>query len=975
MNRLFIFSFFIGYLLFFSCKDITVNVKNEGIYCDAEKTDSTGIYLKSNIEGFNFKGGRNRTTEVAYSGNYSLKTEEKDHFIFSVTLDSCIPEEYFEMSVWKYGDPGKVVIVAYGKDTKNFYKKSSYPRIKGKKGWEKIDFRFFLPPDFIGKQLHVYVWKIDSALMYFDDFRIKKSFHKKYPEYNKEALEIIVNSEGMESLSEKRIEAFKLGVLESNDDDYVKAKLAYAGDTLKSKVRLKGDWLDHLEGDKWSFRIKMRKDDSFLGLRTFSVQTPASRSFLHEWIAHKLFEKEDILTTRYEFIPVKLNGKSLGIYALEEHFDKQLIESRNRREGPIVKFSEDAFWKTQKLYKQTGKLYNLPFLKTSLIEAFKEDRTLSDKYLRNDFIIAQNLMYQYKNDLKPINEIFDIELMAKFLAIIDLTHSVHGYIWHNLRFYYNPMTARLEPVAFDCYANSPVPMDKEFFVESAISADTLNTSDYLLLKVFKDEVFVKFYLKYLEKFTSPEYLESFIKEVSTEVERYTGMIVREFPEYIFNTKYLYDQAGYLRNKLPEIKNQLNDNTLSFKVKKADNLYILHDETLPFMVQFFLNKDIVQANNFLPGSVNVLGLYHGDSLLNCIDKLDIPEKDHELQYFTFKIPGDIEVDRAYLEYKGHKFYINIHHWPAPDGKIKIQEFVKNGLKNYMNKEEIVFDKGQYNISTSIIIPKGKKVILKSGARINLVNHAAFISYSPVKAEGKSDNPVLIFSKDGTGNGFTVIKTNQPSYLNYTTFDQLNTLNKYGWTYTGAVSFYEADVKMQNVIFSNNRSEDALNIVKSKFDMENCKFDNIFADAFDSDFSSGEIKISDFGDIGNDAIDFSGSQVRIISCKILNAGDKGISGGERSSLNINNCVVSGVNIGIASKDLSVLSINQLELSDCNNGILAFQKKPEFGPGKISATNVKLNNVIQEYLIEKNSECIVNGKQIENNRNNVAKEFYVK
>ncbi len=41
---------------------------------------------------------------------------------------------------------------------------------------------------------------------------------------------------------------------------------------------------------------------------------------------------------------MKVNGERRGIYAYEEHFAKHLIESRNRREGPIIKFDETAIW-------------------------------------------------------------------------------------------------------------------------------------------------------------------------------------------------------------------------------------------------------------------------------------------------------------------------------------------------------------------------------------------------------------------------------------------------------------------------------------------------------------------------------------------------------------------------------------------------------------------------------------------------------
>ena len=33
---------------------------------------------------------------------------------------------------------------------------------------------------------------------------------------------------------------------------------------------------------------------------------------MREWIIHKIFKEEKVLTTRYEFISASLNGKKLG---------------------------------------------------------------------------------------------------------------------------------------------------------------------------------------------------------------------------------------------------------------------------------------------------------------------------------------------------------------------------------------------------------------------------------------------------------------------------------------------------------------------------------------------------------------------------------------------------------------------------------------------------------------------------------------
>ena len=69
---------------------------------------------------------------------------------------------------------------------------------------------------------------------------------------------------------------------------------------------------------------------------SFSIQHPKTRSFLKEWVLHKLFKKEQVLTTRYDFVSVSLNGKKLGLYALEEHFRKELLDFYDYEDGPIL---------------------------------------------------------------------------------------------------------------------------------------------------------------------------------------------------------------------------------------------------------------------------------------------------------------------------------------------------------------------------------------------------------------------------------------------------------------------------------------------------------------------------------------------------------------------------------------------------------------------------------------------------------------
>ena len=41
---------------------------------------------------------------------------------------------------------------------------------------------------------------------------------------------------------------------------------------------------------------------------------------------------------------VILNGTDLGIYALEEHFERRLLENNQRKAGVIVRFDEEKMW-------------------------------------------------------------------------------------------------------------------------------------------------------------------------------------------------------------------------------------------------------------------------------------------------------------------------------------------------------------------------------------------------------------------------------------------------------------------------------------------------------------------------------------------------------------------------------------------------------------------------------------------------------
>ncbi|MFC1769956.1 CotH kinase family protein, partial [Nitrospirota bacterium] len=362
----------------------------------------------------------------------------------------------------------------------------------------------------------------------------------------------------LQKLAYQRELAIAENFLMVGDDAFVSAKVRHGNNKVKVKMRLKGDHLDHLLGDKWSFRIHVKGSKTLFGMKRFSIQHPSTRNFISEWIYHKALKREGIIGLRYDFIKVVLNGKDLGIYAIEEHFEKRLIESNKRREGPIIRFDESLFWENNKwennelskeLRRQTR--FNSSTYIPSEIDAFQTTKYLSDPQLMHMHEKAINLLESFRRGKVKVRDAFDIPVTSKYFALADLLGTQHGTTWNNIRFYYNPVTSKLEPIGFDGSANIlPVitslighnrPLGKEGW--------SYNMYD----NIFRDAEFYEAYVKALDTFSSDGYLDKLLAEIAPELQDKMNIIYSEFPYYNFRSKVYYGNLRLIRRFLNPMK--------------------------------------------------------------------------------------------------------------------------------------------------------------------------------------------------------------------------------------------------------------------------------------------------------------------------------------------------------------------------------------------------------------------------------------
>jgi len=955
--------------------------KQEGIiHCNAEVT--RGNFFIS--EGNRFFNAKTQSSEYAFEGESSSKIEAGEGFQygFGIDFNSFESGKTYVASVWRkkeyHNGQGSLIII----DKNGILNFDISEPVKEKNDWELLETKFTIPFQKEIEELKVYTRTDGKGIFYFDDLKIiEKTTNANSGKYafQPETLEITVSEKGIRKLTKKRKEALQVGILQTNDNDWVNANLKSneGKEDIPIEIRLKGDWLDHLKKDKWSFRVKVKDPFAWKRLKTFSIQSPETRDFLSEWILHQWWKKEDVLTPRYDFLEVKLNGKSLGIYAYEEHFEKQLPEFNKRREGVIVRFSEEGFWADVKM--RLGDLEGNPIAhinntshhSSSEVRPFKENRVINNPVLKQQFETAQNLLKSYLQKDQPPNEIFDIDKMAKYFAICDLSHAQHSIAWHNMRFYFNPVINKLEPIGFDGFPTYDYPY--LLLSEGALSQH-FKENEEPIHYFFSDTIFLKKYISYLFEFSKQEYIDFFLDEIEDGLSSRNDFITKEFQNYILNKELVKKRISGVRSGITPFNNLSLKAYFDKKNKDQSTIKLGNIHSLPIqIIGTGFQKDNVDfplENTLLLPAYVTAPFYKDQSKKS---KKEAPAISDIIRYSIEYQSLKVKNPANYIFYKvlGNDdiFYSKILNWNVPATPKSLPTSPPNTILKSNNLftvsgKKVIFNSGKYVVTEDIIIPKNYTVYFSENTEINFKNGAKFLSHSAIKMQGSKEYPIKIYSSDRSMNGFTILQAETTSELEYVIFENLNTHRKDNWNLTGAVTFYESSVNISDCIYMNNHCEDALNIIRTNFKIDRSIFSHTFSDGLDLDFSDGSISHSQFLYTTNDGLDISGSNVYIVDTKMENCGDKGISVGEESQVVILEATLENCNIGIASKDLSKVTIEKINLENCQQGFVAYQKKMEFGGAQINVKDYTSKNVGKLYEIQDGSSLILKGKSIKDN-----------
>ncbi len=794
-----------------------------------------------------------------------------------------------------------------------------------------------------------------------------------------------------------------LNRIAQEEGDLVPATIRSGDKVIEADLRIKGDFLDHLNTDKWSFRIELKSDKLF-GMSRFSIQHPKTRHYLYEWLHMEMARREGLLAPRTDFVNVVVNGNSTGIYYLEEHFTKELVESQGRREGPIVRFVEDTFLDMEAQYIATigyasETILPARMVTSAQVAAYGEGRLNQSENLSRQLQESLELMREIQRDRdgRRTHEILDIPLNAISHALATLFRTSHGANWKSRRYYHNPVTARLEPIIFDTGSGLP-----------QASRDPIANLEYVIPAYLKNPQFYNRLFQEIGRLSQPNYIEACVAELRPKLEHFEALMRLEgLDDPMMNTEAiiaeLREQQAFLNRLVhPNIPVGFDCSLLTEDVTGATPTGNLEIEawattSVPVVVsgfrlengRFMNARDLSVRGAVTPtegdaGSVTLPA--NGDHVFFRFTGNDREAVLKDLDELKKAVLGQGEADRS-LKITVTAEHRLISEQETTETILPIRKFAdtwrdEGGRPETPSLEEALemhpflrYDQetrrlelapGLHRVEGDLVIPESYTLYAGPGVHLQFGETNALITSSPLVFAGSESDPVTLGPFEGLGiwGGVAVIKPTGKSTWRYVHVRDTNVIRRGGWMMTGGINFYNAPVDLVNCRFENALGEDALNIFAAEFLLDGVVIDTVASDAFDGDFVTGEVVRSHFLASVEDAVDVSGSNITVRDCTFTRIGDKGISAGENSQVSVRDCVVESAAIAVASKDFSQVDVDGLEIQSATYyGFAVYIKKAEFGASTVTAKNVTFGEVgLGEQIVQATCGYTIDGLTIE-------------
>jgi hypothetical protein len=724
--------------------------------------------------------------------------------------------------------------------------------------------------------------------------------------------------------------------LPSSGFRYKKGIFVADGISYESKFRYRGDYFVHWAYDKKSIRVKSKKNNLYNNVNKFNFIAPKTNSQINNYASYKLANHLSLISPNVEFVNLNLNNKYYGVTYYIDQIDESFLRNRYLMPGDIYR---GEIWGRTKVINSKNYLENNLFNSEKLWEKV----SVNNHYSEDSLAPLSKLIQLIKKirisgeGIEELEDMFDLEYMARFSLYESLTSSYHYDRTHNWRLYFDPWKLKFYPIVWDTFGFHE---DWRYTYKDIPIIDPRVLTD-LHISLLKSGKFITMLNKANYELANSNVLKDFLRDIQIDVKKIKKEIVRDPGVRIFFDKStLIKDIDSTFNFIQKIISKfLNDYSGKLKIKpqyysKSNNIYVSLDQPNNFnqlIIQF--NKPIDNLKNiFIHSKSNINGnklekkIKTNYELLN---SYSIKINNNFLPNFEFiKTNESTSLWKKQLFKKGVykiEFEVNsnlpqvlnidfCNSNECIDAKLEndIANLFEKHYFNFFNYVELqnnlITLKGDFVVDSNlhfnnpVSIEPGTKFIIHKGKNI-FFNNDLF-------AYGTKNEPIIFNSLNDISEpwGTVAIKGNSAILSNVLMKNGSGYKNEFS-EYSGMLSIHNVKkVYISDSIFEKSSIvDDMVHIVYSKGIIENCIFRNSFSDAIDIDISDFRLRNNKFYNSGNDALDLMSSRVISNGNHFESSKDKGISVGEKTSLHSLNDTFISNEIGIEIKDQSMMYSN--------------------------------------------------------------------
>lgn len=754
---------------------------------------------------------------------------------------------------------------------------------------------------------------------------------------NPEHLELQIAAADVQRLAHDREVALEQGYWVPTDEDYVPVTITRNGEVLHGSVRLKGDWVDHWYSEKWSLRFKLDHGDRLDYMGEFGLHAPRVRNDMHEWVFQQALAREGVSGISYRFVDVTINGRRMGTYALEQEFDEGVPWYNREPPGPLVRFSKGD------LHQAIVEDRRMPDPeRTVALDVLGQNET-AQGYTENETATALRLLEEWRRGELPTSDAFDLGRTARFFALSDLCGNVHGDLIHNIRFYFNPVTARLEPVGVDANAG--------YYIDGIKG---LSDSPYYRM-FFDDPVFFEQYLAELDRIRADGYLEALFEETRSGFQENLTTIYRDQPYYFFEDDTYFANREVIRRALAPYRavsayaNGTSEGRLRVDLGASQPLpvevtalYVGDLRSLPDGGAFRLPGKILnepvefrQVAFSLPGSAGWNATTPLQLECRVVGTGDVRR---EPVIATPRIaPGAGAVSLARLPASADRFAFAV----TDD-----------------ERREVYLEPGSHRLAEPLVLPEGYGLVCGPGTTLDLVRNASIVARGPLAWEGSEQDPIVVRSSDGTGGGLVVMRAKNTSTLARVHLAGLAGVDSE--TGNGTVlTFLESPVVLDHISVVGAGTTPLLRLVDSQFSLARSAFERGADPAVSVEFSRGTINGTRVAE--GSGVRITGSEVGIGQARFEQITGTAVNAERESTISGEEIECTGAGTALEVRAGSSVDISFLALRDVEVGVSAGAAESGSEPGKVVLRQVSLANVTTPYGMGEDSSIVVDGRRV--------------